>query len=53
MSVITLRGLLESQTGKYLCRHYNEKFNNNSYAVATYFDLFIPGKSLSTLFTSF
>lgn len=44
MALITLRGLLESQTGKYLCRHYNEKLDNNSYSVSSYFDIFVPGK---------
>ncbi|CAL8122500.1 unnamed protein product [Orchesella dallaii] len=52
MSIVNLRGLLESQSGKYLCRQYNEKLNNNSYTIASYFDIFIKGNRTFNAITS-
>jgi len=41
---VILRGLLESQTGKYVCRYYNSRLTNNSYEHAAHLSIFIPGK---------
>lgn len=50
---ISLRGLLESQSGKYVCRHYNSKLDKNSYTDSANLSVFIPGilNLIKTLYT--
>ncbi|XP_035706469.1 uncharacterized protein LOC110845880 isoform X2 [Folsomia candida] len=45
---VVLRGLLESQSGKYSCRFYNARFSNNSYSQSTNVSVFIPGERIFT-----
>jgi hypothetical protein len=43
--VVTLRGLLQSQTGRYVCSYFNAKLFNNSYENAGHVDVFVPGNN--------